>query len=399
MRGADNPCIPRGHRALNSYEREMSLRQPTSLLIEVDSTPAPKNAADAHGKIAYWKQWLHPKNVSAIYVFIFLVVIFSLWIPDLFLTRTTWRTLLDNQVVTALCAMALVIPLAAGIVNLAVGAQVGAASILIGWLLVKQGMNPALAFLVCAGFGCAIGFGTGLLLVYARIDSFIGTLGVSSLLAAFITAISGGHQILGMPQSFADLGTNQLFGITYPVYFVLIVAAALWYLLERTTAGRQIYATGGNIEAARLSGVHTTRALIGSLVLCGLITSFAGMLVTARLANADPTIGPGYLLPAFTGAFFGSTQFKGGRFNVFGTLLSVYVLATGVKGLQLAGAPVWFPDVFNGTALLIAVALAKFQSGGRAKAIARLIPGFVSRPKADVGTSTVPNGWAGGSHK
>ena len=220
-----------------------------------------ENVAGAgdHIHIVWWKQWLDPKNVSAIYVFIVLFGIFSLWIPDLFLTKTTWRTLLDNQVVTSLSAMALVIPLAAGVVNLAVGAQVGAASIFIGWLLVKQGMNPALAAVVCTAFGCAIGFATGLLLVYARINSFIGTLGVSSLLAAFITAISGGHQILGMPDSFADLGTNELFGITYPVYFVLIVALGLWYLLERTPAGRRIYATGGNIEAARLSGVQTAR--------------------------------------------------------------------------------------------------------------------------------------------
>lgn len=372
----------------------MAGRQTTPLLAEVDTTPAAENVADASDQthIVWWKRWLDPKSVSAVYVFIFLVGIFSIWIPDLFLTKTTWRTLLDNQVVTALCAMALVIPLAAGVVNLAVGAQVGAVSILVGWLLVKQGINPALAVVVCAVFGCAVGFATGLLLVYARIDSFIGTLGVSSLLAAFITAISGGRQILGVPTGFADLGTDQLFGITYPVYFVLIVAVALWYLLERTTAGRRIYATGGNIEAARLSGVRTARVIIGSLVLCGLITAFAGMLVTARLANADPTIGPGYLLPAFTGAFFGSTQFRGGRFNVFGTLLAVYVLATGVKGLQLAGAPVWFPDVFNGAALLIAVALAKFQSGGRTKAIARLIPAFVSRSKADVPVTTLPSG-------
>ena len=372
----------------------MAGRQTTPLLAEVDTTPAAENVADASDQthIVRWQRWLDPKSVSAIYVFIFLVGIFSMWIPDLFLTKTTLRTLLDNQVVTALCAMALVIPLAAGVVNLAVGAQVGAVSILVGWLLVKQGINPALAVVVCAVFGCAVGFATGLLLVYARIDSFIGTLGVSSLLAAFITAISGGRQILGVPTGFADLGTDQLFGITYPVYFVLIVAVALWYLLERTTAGRRIYATGGNIEAARLSGVRTARVIIGSLVLCGLITAFAGMLVTARLANADPTIGPGYLLPAFTGAFFGSTQFRGGKFNVFGTLLAVYVLATGVKGLQLAGAPVWFPDVFNGAALLIAVALAKFQSGGRTKAIARLIPGFVSRSKADVPVTTLPSG-------
>ena len=175
----------------------MAGRQTTPLLAEVDTTPAAENVADASDQthIVRWQRWLDPKSVSAIYVFIFLVGIFSMWIPELFLTKTTLRTLLDNQVVTALCAMALVIPLAAGVVNLAVGAQVGAVSILVGWLLVKQGINPALAVVVCAVFGCAIGFATGLLLVYARIDLFIGTLGVSSLLAAFITAISGGRQI------------------------------------------------------------------------------------------------------------------------------------------------------------------------------------------------------------
>src|SRR5580704_6421166 len=108
----------------------MAVRRTTAVLVEVGSAPATENVADSkiHAHIVWWKRWLDPKSVSAIYVFIFLVGIFSLWIPDLFLTKTTWRTLLDNQVVTALCAMALVIPLAAGVVNLAVGAQVGSVS-------------------------------------------------------------------------------------------------------------------------------------------------------------------------------------------------------------------------------------------------------------------------------
>lgn len=131
--------------------------------------------------------------------------------------------------------------------------------------------------------------------------------------------------------------------------------------LERTPTSRRVYATGGNIDAARLSGVRTTAVIYGSPAACGLIAALAGMLVTARLANADPTIGPGYLVPAFTAAFLGSTQFKGGHFNVWGTIVSVYVLAAGVKGLQLSGAPVWIPDAFNGTSLLVAVGLAKFQ--------------------------------------
>jgi ribose transport system permease protein len=85
-------------------------------------------------------------------------------------------------------------------------------------------------------------------------------------------------------------------------------------------------------------------------------------------------VGPSYLLPTFSAAFLGSTQFRGGRFNVWGTVIAVYVLATGVKGLQLAGAPLWIPDLFNGVALIIAVGLAKYQrTARRASAVSRMI--------------------------
>jgi ribose transport system permease protein len=318
-------------------------------------------------------KWLSPKNISAIYVGVAILILFGLWIPDLFLTEITWRTLLNNNAIAALASLALILPLAAGVINLAIGTQVGAASIFVGWLLVKQGWSIPQALAICLVMGAIIGLVTGWLVVYARIESFIATLGVSSLLAAFIAGISSGRQILGMPPEFANLGTGTFLSITYPVYVLLGVAVLLWYYLERTSAGRRMYAVGGNIEAARLSGVRVNRVIITSLVLCGIVGALAGVLLTARLANADPSIGPAYLLPTFTAAFLGSTQF-GGRFNVWGTVISLYVLAAGVKGLQLAGAPVWIPDAFNGAALLIAVALAKYQSAqGRSSAISRII--------------------------
>ena len=94
----------------------------------------------------------------------------------------------------------------------------------------------------------------------------------------------------------------------------------------------------------------------------------------ASLGTGDPTVGPAYLLPAFSAAFLGSTQFRGGRFNVWGTVVAVYVLATGVKGLQLAGAPVWIPNLFNGAALLLAVGLANLErTQSRAGAVRRIL--------------------------
>lgn len=313
-------------------------------------------------------------NISALYVFVLIFAVFALWIPETFLRWPTWRALLDNQAVTAIAALGLLLPLSAGVFNLAIGLQVGFGSIFVGWLLITAGVGVVPAMLLTLLAGGVIGAISGLLIVKARIDSFIATLGVSSLLAATITFVSGGEQILGAPASFVTIGTGNLFGVTYPVLCVVVLAVALWYVLERTPLGRRVYATGGNPEAARLAGVRTSTVVLGTLIACGVVAAFAGMLVTARLGNADPVIGPGYLLPAFTAAFLGSTQFKGGRFNVLGTVVAVYVLAAGVKGLQLAGAPVWIPDAFNGAALLVAVALAKHQAdASRTSALRRLL--------------------------
>jgi ribose transport system permease protein len=314
------------------------------------------------------------RNVSALYVFVVIFAVFSFWVPDTFLAGDTWKALLDSQAVTALLAVGLVIALSAGVFELAIGAELGFGAILVAWLLSKQGVaiGPAIALTVLAG--AAIGLANGLLVVKARIDSFIATLGMSSVLLAMIAWVSSSQQILGLSQSFQDIGTTEMLGITLPVYIMLATALAVWYVLDRTPLGRRIYATGGNIEAARLAGVRTELVMVGSLVACAAIAATAGILVSSRLGTGDPTIGPAYLLPAFAAAFLGSTQFRGGRFNVWGTIVAVYVLATGVKGLQLAGAPIWIPDLFNGVALLIAVGMAKYQGASRrAGAVRRLL--------------------------
>lgn len=357
----------------------------TAVRSGADPDPAPPSARRGARARAFFAFG----NISALYVFALIFVVFALWIPETFLRWPTWRALLDNGAVTAIAALGLLLPLSAGVFNLAIGLQVGFGSIVVGALLIDAGVPLVPAMLLTVAAGAVVGLLSGLLVVRARIDSFIATLGVSSLLAAAITLVSGGEQILGAPASFVAVGTGDLLGVTYPVIFVVLIAIALWYVLERTPLGRRVYATGGNPDAARLAGVRTSAVVVGTLVACGAVAAFAGMLVTARLGNADPVIGPQYLLPAFTAAFLGSTQFKGGRFNVLGTVVAVYVLAAGVKGLQLAGAPVWIPDAFNGAALLVAVALAKYQAdAGRAGALSRLLR--LDRRKARTDASRQP---------
>lgn len=314
------------------------------------------------------------RNISALYIFVVMFAVFSIWVPDTFLQWNTWKALFDSQAVTAILAIGLVIALSAGAFDLAIGAELGFGAIFVAWLLVDKGVGLVPAIVLTLLAGAVVGLANGLLVVKVRIDSFIATLGMSSVLLALIAWVSSSQQIVGVGSSFEKIGTTEIFGLTLPVYLMLAVGLVVWYLLERTPLGRRVYATGGNIEAARLAGVRVAAVVICSLVACGVISAFAGMLVTANLGTGDPTIGPAYLLPAFSAAFLGSTQFRGGRFNVWGTIVAVYVLATGVKGLQLAGAPIWIPDLFNGAALLLAVGLAKYEATAtRAGAVRRLL--------------------------
>lgn len=313
------------------------------------------------------------RSASALYVFVVLFVLFALWIPDTFLTTTTWRALLDGQAMTVIVAVGVVVPLAAGAYDLSIGAVVGIASMFASWVLTKHGVPVVPAVALTLLVGAAIGLLNGMLIVGFGIGSFIATLAVSSGLSALVLAISRGEQILGLSSGFQELATGQLLGITYPVYFALGLAIALWYVLEQTPVGRRVHATGANPQASRLAGVRTSAIVVGSLVVSAMAASFAGLLSAARIGAGDPSTGPDYLIPALTAAFLGATQFRQGRFNIWGTVVAVYVLAMGVKGFQLAGAPFWIPSLFNGVALMVAVGLSSFHNAPARGVLRRLL--------------------------
>jgi ribose transport system permease protein len=323
--------------------------------------PPGDGAWDAPSLPQRLSQTMSVRNASAVYLFVLLFVVFAVWEPSTFLTLQTWRSLLDDQAISAIVAIGLVVPLSAGVVDLAVGSEVGLGAILVAWLLSNLSMPIPLAITVSLLAGAVVGLVITALIVRARIGSFIATLAVSSILLAVIDWISGSQQILNLGTGFQAIATDKLLGVTYPVYVVAVLAVIVWYFLERTALGRRIHATGGNVEAARLAGVRTSRMILVATVACGVITALAGVLASSQLATGDPTISTSYLLPAFAAVFLGSTQFQQGRFNVAGTLVAVAVLAVGVKGLQLAGAPIWLPDLFDGVALLLAVGFAQLQ--------------------------------------
>lgn len=295
---------------------------------------------------------------SGIYVWVAIIVLFAIWIPDTFMTEGNFRIIAGDQAITAMLAIGLIVPLAAGVFDLSIAGVMGFSVAMVSYQLSK-GISAPIAIITTLLCGALIGAVNGFVVVKLHVDSFIATLGMSSILLAGTYWVTDGKQITeGFTDGFLDLGSKPFLGLPLPFFYMIAVAAVMYVILEKTPLGRYLYATGGNRQAARLAGLRVERIMFGALVTSATVAALTGVILAAKLGTAAPDIGPSYLLPAFSAVFLGSTQIRAGRVNVLGTLIAIYLLATGVKGLQLAGAPSYVNDLFNGLALIVAVALA-----------------------------------------
>lgn len=295
---------------------------------------------------------------SGLLVLVLFVVVYSVWLPETFPTSTTAQNIASNQAITGVAALGLVCALAVGAFDLSIASVLGLSSTVAAALMVRAGTSPLVTIGIVLAMGVAIGLLNGALVVRFRIPSVVATLGMSSILTAFDRNITDGQFITPLPLEFTELTRGRPFGVPVTFLVLVLVALAAWYVLEHTPLGRQMIATGAGSDAARLAGTNTGRATVVGLVISSVLGSVAGLMLVSTVGSAAPSSGPAYLLPLFAAVYLGSTQIKPGRFNVWGTIVALFVLATGVKGLQLAGGQLWVADLFNGVALILAVGLA-----------------------------------------
>jgi ribose transport system permease protein len=145
--------------------------------------------------------------------------------------------------------------------------------------------------------------------------------------------------------------------IPVPVVCVAIVFALFWFVLRKTVFGRHVYAIGGNVEAARLSGIKTDRVQIMVYTISGVMAAIAGVILTSRLNSAQPTAGAGYELDAIAAVVLGGTSLAGGRGWIFGTLVGALLIGVLNNGLNLLGVSAFYQQVIKGAVILLAVLL------------------------------------------
>lgn len=286
------------------------------------------------------------------------VVLFSVLLPGAFLTDANIASTLSSQAVLVVVALAVLVPLTVGDLDVSVASVVGLSAMTVLILNVDHGWNAALACLVAVCVATLVGLVNGLLATLLNVDLLIVTLGSGSLVAGVTAWISNQQTITGLSRTMSKVVVSgQVFGVSPEFYYGVALMLAMFYLLRYTPLGRRMLIVGQSREVAVLSGISVRRIRVGSLMLCSALAGVAGLLYAGTSGSASPTGGTELLLPAYAAAFLGATTITPGRFNAFGTFIAVYFLVTGITGLQLLGAPNFVQQLFYGGALTVSVSV------------------------------------------
>ena len=255
-----------------------------------------------------------------------------------------------------LVALAQAVCLVVGGMNLSVGAIGSLTTVALGLCLDNWGLPAWQAVPVALAVGAACGLINGLLIIKVKINSFIVTLSTMFIFMGLRSGISGGNPY-AVPDSFTIVGQGKIFGVPYFFLIMLVVLVVVAYMYRNTVFGRRMLATGGNEDAARLSGIRTDRMILGANVLSGLFAALAAVLYASELGSAAPETGDSWLIVSFAVAIIGGTGLNGGVISALGILMGGIIYTLIRHGLIEIKANPYYMNVYLGLLILLAIAI------------------------------------------
>jgi ribose transport system permease protein len=304
--------------------------------------------------------WHFAERYALLVLLLGVIVVFSL-LPKTALAYRgvdNFRNIIGSQVVLAVIALGSVVPLVCGQFDLSVGSVAGMTSVFTAASYARWHLPLVVGIAIGILLGALVGLVNGTLVTVFGVNALITTLGTASVVTGLVNWYTGGTSIIqGIPTALTDFGSGNWFGLPRTLYLLVAVALLIWYLLEHTPFGRYLHSVGANPESARLVGLRIPSLVLRSFVVSGAAAGLAGVLLLARSGAGNPGIGASFTLTALAAAFLGATAVRPGRFNVLGTLLAIFFLASAITGLTYAGVKDYISDLFTGTALVLAVAI------------------------------------------
>lgn len=277
-----------------------------------------------------------------------------------FLTVSNMINVLRQASVNLVLAVGMTVVILTGGIDLSVSSVLALAGC-VACLAIKGGAGVPVGILSALALGSACGAINGFLVTKMRIPAFIATLGVLTIARGLALVSTGGEFVTGLPDAYVFIGGGSWFGIPVPVVIAGAVVSAAYFVLSRTKFGLQVYAVGGNYEAARLSGVNTHRVLMWAYMISGLLAGGVGVILTARVASAQPTFGEGYNLTAAASVIIGGTSIRGGEGSVLRTVLGALVIGVLSNGLNMLNVDYFWQQVVIGAVIIAAVMMDRYR--------------------------------------
>ncbi|MFP4697707.1 MAG: ABC transporter permease [Eubacteriales bacterium] len=311
---------------------------------------------------------------GTILVTIAAILFFSLTL-DRFMNFGNMTNIFRSVSIVALIALAITLSLTVDGLDLSVGATAGFASVIAAKFMVIWEINPVLAIIIPLIIGVLIGCINAFLIIKMGISDMLTTLSMMFVLTGISITFQSGTAIYNymplpnnkgiapgtMHEAFLFLGKGKVVGIPFPVILMLIIVVLVHIFLNHTKYGRFLYMTGGNEEAAKLSGIPVNKYKLLAYILSGVIASIGGLVLGARLGSGEVDAGATYLMDAVAAAFIGFSVLGIGKPNAFGTLLGALLMGVLLNGLTMMDFPYYSQDIVKGIVLIFGLGLTYYK--------------------------------------
>ncbi len=306
-----------------------------------------------HGK----KSILHYINKCSPLIPLIILIVYMAVANRQFFTVNNFLNIFKQSSVMGILAIGQTIVIIAAGIDLAVGSVMALTGCIIAVSIIHAGVPPAVAVLIGIACGTVTGSLIGFIITKVKVQDFIATLGSLTMIQGFALLTSGGLPITGLPKGLLFIGNGSIGRIPIAFIVFLLVAILGWVLLKHTTFGRNVYALGGNREAAWVSGIHVDRTKMLVYAFSGFCASIASIVMLGRLNSANALMGEGMELLSISAVVLGGTSLFGGAGSIGGTLIGVITMATLSNGLNFLDVSAFWQKVILGAVIIAVVAI------------------------------------------
>lgn len=286
-----------------------------------------------------------------------LVVVISVLRPR-FISAANLRNVIRIASINGLLAIGMTFVILTGGIDLSVGAVMGCAGMYSAYFAqAAKGYPPIVAVLIGLLIGLGFGLFNGWIIAYLKVPAFVGTLGSMSIASGLTFLLTDAKPIPNLSEGFKKMGGGNLGMIPIPIMMMSVVLLVCFALLYKTRYGRYIFAVGGNMNAAHVSGIDTKKIIGSVYVIAGVLSAFAGIITTARVTSGVTSTGKGYETDAIAAVVIGGTSLTGGKGRLWGTIVGILIMQFLSNGLDMLGVNAYYQLLVKGFVVIGAVML------------------------------------------